>query len=203
MKRILGRDRLTPEGKPCSICNAIKPLAEFYNSKASTTGHSSWCKPCFKARISERNKRPERIAYEAEYRATHQEGVTRKNRNWYERNKEKAKADRRAYVRENADSVRHTKRMDKARRRGAPGKYTRAEWDALCAWFGGCCVCCGIRSQLSADHVLPVTRGGLNEIANIQPLCTPCNSRKGTKHIDYRDPDMLRAFLTTLTTHSR
>jgi hypothetical protein len=39
---------------------------------------------------------------------------------------------------------------------------------------------CKTRSNLSVDHVIPESKGGTLEIDNLQTLCRPCNSRKGT-----------------------
>jgi hypothetical protein len=66
------------------------------------------------------------------------------------------------------------------------GSYTRAEFGALCAQYDNRCLCCGGRAPLAADHIVPVEHGGSSDISNIQPLCKPCNSRKGTRTIDYR-----------------
>lgn len=51
---------------------------------------------------------------------------------------------------------------------------------------GKTCLCCGANKDISLDHIVPVNRGGKNEISNLQPLCRKCNSSKGTKIIDYR-----------------
>lgn len=48
------------------------------------------------------------------------------------------------------------------------------------------CLCCGKDHSLSLDHIIPVNNGGLNRLGNLQTLCSPCNSSKGTKIIDFR-----------------
>jgi 5-methylcytosine-specific restriction endonuclease McrA len=56
----------------------------------------------------------------------------------------------------------------------------------LCEKYHKRCLCCDKRRKLTADHVIPVSKGGTSDISNIQPLCQPCNSSKGAKIIDYR-----------------
>lgn len=41
------------------------------------------------------------------------------------------------------------------------------------------CINCGTHKSLSVDHIVPVSKGGGNEIKNLQTLCTTCNSSKG------------------------
>lgn len=68
-----------------------------------------------------------------------------------------------------------------AKRKGAPGKYTRGEWLELLAEYKYRCAYCGTkltRKTASADHVIPLGRGGTNWIDNIVPACLPCNQRK-------------------------
>ncbi len=61
------------------------------------------------------------------------------------------------------------------------------EFDALCSAHGYACLCCGVTGRiLEADHVAPLTKGGSEDISNIQPLCGECNRRKFTAVIDYR-----------------
>ena len=80
-------------------------------------------------------------------------------------------------------------RVDRLRRRGAVGTFTRKEWEELKSKYNSMCLCCKQQEpfiKLTADHVVPLARGGTNDISNIQPLCNTCNSRKFTKAIDYR-----------------
>jgi hypothetical protein len=46
---------------------------------------------------------------------------------------------------------------------------------------GGRCRQCGSTQQLHFDHVIPISRGGANTVANIQLLCGACNRAKGAK----------------------
>jgi hypothetical protein len=43
------------------------------------------------------------------------------------------------------------------------------------------CVRCGSRRDLTVDHVVPVSRGGLNAPDNLRTLCRRCNSSKGAR----------------------
>jgi len=43
----------------------------------------------------------------------------------------------------------------------------------------GRCAKCKKKRPLTRDHIIAVAIGGTDHITNIQPLCKPCNSRKG------------------------
>lgn len=78
---------------------------------------------------------------------------------------------------------------------GSRGSYTPAEWTELLARYDKCPGCNrlwrdispppGWGSPITVDHIVPLALGGRNDIFNIQPLCYSCNSRKGTKLIEY------------------
>lgn len=43
------------------------------------------------------------------------------------------------------------------------------------------CVECGATDDLTVDHIVPISRGGGNDSANLRILCRSCNSRKGAR----------------------
>ena len=79
----------------------------------------------------------------------------------------------------------HKRRANKTK---AGGSYTVSEWESLCKKYNYRCLNCGKKRKLTADHVIPISKGGTSNIDNIQPLCGPCNSSKGTKTTDFRRP---------------
>nr|WP_302578297.1 HNH endonuclease [Methanobrevibacter arboriphilus] len=53
------------------------------------------------------------------------------------------------------------------------------------------CLCCGIQTDLSIDHIVPRSSGGSNDMSNLQTLCRSCNSAKSDKYVDYRSVESL------------
>jgi 5-methylcytosine-specific restriction endonuclease McrA len=78
----------------------------------------------------------------------------------------------------------------RAKKQSNGGTYTQKQWQDLCDKYGNKCLCCK-RSDvaLTVDHVIPIKKGGSNDISNLQPLCKSCNSKKHLKIIDYRDDE--------------
>lgn len=49
------------------------------------------------------------------------------------------------------------------------------------------CLNCGSTECLTIDHITPLSKGGGNDINNLQTLCSKCNSKKSDTTADYRE----------------
>ena len=66
----------------------------------------------------------------------------------------------------------------RARKLSAPGTFTARQWKDQMSHYRGRCGYCGVEAPLQADHRIPLSRGGSNDIGNIMPACARCNTRK-------------------------
>ena len=62
-------------------------------------------------------------------------------------------------------------------RQATPHRISRTVWDRD-DWT---CQHCGTHRDLTVDHVVPVSKGGTDDLDNLQTLCGTCNSRKGAR----------------------
>lgn len=144
-----------------------------------------------KALVQRRKRRAERLQNDPSYKvAVNQSQRARFNR--YEHLREKGRAKhterynsdleyRKAYnAKVNVNNHKRNAILADA------GMHTPEEWEALCAKYNHLCLCCGESKPLTKDHVMPLSKGGMNTIENLQPLCLTCNVRKHARYIDYR-----------------
>lgn len=158
------------DGKPCKRCGT----SEWYKN-----GH---CKECDRIRQREKHyKNPEK--------------TREKRRRWRENNRELHRENVRRWRENNPDKVKRQRRRYRARKHNAEGNFTQKQFKNLCNQYGNRCVCCGKKKNLEPDHVVPLARGGTNDIANIQPLCRQCNASKRAKTIDYRTKPSIKRWI--------
>jgi len=72
----------------------------------------------------------------------------------------------------------------RAGRRNALVPLTRQQLQQRFSLFGNRCAYCGNSDRVSIDHVMPLSKGGLDEHSNIVPACKTCNSSKNSKDVE-------------------
>lgn len=149
---------------------------------------------------------PHRAEARRKYQQAHREQLSEYKKTWAELNSERVVAAKRDHYRrkreeiisrsklwgeENPEKVKAAKANNRRKRRAARhasrGSFTAEEFAELCERYGDRCLRCGdTEAALEADHVVPLTRGGSDDIGNIQPLCGRCNRSKFVGVEDYR-----------------
>src|SRR5215213_2640007 len=149
---------------------------------------------------------PNRVGARRKYQEEHKEEISEYKKRWAADNEEKVAASKLAYyerereeviarskkwTEDNPEKVSQAKANNRRKRRAARhaslGSFTAEEFKALCEGYGNRCLACGgAEAALEADHVVPLTKGGSDDISNIQPLCGSCNRKKFVNTIDYR-----------------
>jgi hypothetical protein len=124
-----------------------------------------------------------------------------RRRIYYQANSERLKersreTSRRWYIAnpdKHREKIRRRNAWKRAARRQALHPVTRSQIDARFAIWGNRCAFCGAdaahqrnhgRQRLTVEHVLALTKGGLDEATNIIPACTACNSSKNNSPIE-------------------
>jgi len=197
------------QSRRCRICGSVKPLSEFYVQSCSDRPGGiradTRCKDCvreinrkhycckYKDDPEFRQREVERCIARRPDWLTHLVGVD--GHDWKRRYHTDEEYRRSVIDRVVAWQHAHPakRRAYGAKRRArkikAWGEFSGEQFKALCSKYKDTCLACGSSDKpITADHIIPLARGGSNDISNIQPLCMSCNSSKGTKIIDYR-PD--------------
>lgn len=165
--------------------------------------------------------RPARAAYDL----AHKEDHKRYSKKWRGLNPDKCRAAYIAYKAKYPDKFRDYEKKSRNKNRieriielhkwrTEGGDLTPVQWLWLIDTCGNLCACCGTHESsidhcypnkpklLEVDHILPVSKGGMTTLTNVQPLCTSCNNWKRSKVIDFRSPELIEAVKRQMETNA-
>ena len=112
--------------------------------------------------------------YDKQYREENKEQIAMRMKQWAQTPKGKA-------------AIKAAKHNRRAAKLSAKGNHTSAEILGLFELQSGVCPYCKVklhktkRNSFHVDHILPLSKGGSNDISNIQLLCPKCNMSKHDK----------------------
>lgn len=190
--------------RTCSQCGETKPFEDFHIRADNSEGRASECKTCNSKRGREwRDANPDRhkenylkwgkenkdkkAVNAKRWKLLNPDKIKASSKKYYEKHRKKRQVYERAWRQANPDKIRERDHRHRARINNAGGSFTEHEFTELCIRHGDVCVCCGEGGKLTVDHIVPLSRGGANNIDNIQPLCLSCNSKKYVHTVDYRN----------------
>lgn len=177
--------------KVCTMCGSVGPFGKRSNN---WDGLDSLCVDCRKTKTHDtylRNK-DTILTNNKAWRQRNSLSLKEFAHQQYVKNREQIREYNQQYYVANYHKFRESAHRRRARKMAAEGSFTEAQFSKLKKLFDNRCLCCGRQEpeiQLQADHVVPLARGGSNDISNIQPLCRSCNSSKRANTVDYRPSD--------------
>jgi 5-methylcytosine-specific restriction endonuclease McrA len=193
-KRQHQQEEATKGVKTCVKCNLTKPLTEYYKDSKSPGGYQYSCNICDNATSAKyREENKEAISVQRRtYREDNKDLVRLRKSQYYEKNKEVIKVTHREYAKNNRDKHNEAKHRRRARILGnGVQKYTTLQ---VLETYGTDCHLCnrpvdmsaprgvgqpGWETGLHIDHVIPVSKGGQDSLANVRPSHGKCNVIKG------------------------
>ena len=116
------------------------------------------------------------------YTVANREKVCQRRKRHRNANKDRLAATYKEWAKENRHILRVHERNRRDRKRGAEGKHTLADIEALYRRQKARCANPSCRVSIAGgyhiDHIQPIVRGGSNWPRNLQLLCAPCNQSK-------------------------
>lgn len=179
----------------CKECNkAYQKKWREENAEHHREYVSEYCKRRYQENRAEKldyqkkryqENRAEKLEYQKRYYEENRLEILEQSKKYYQQNKERHRELTRKWKQNNPERHKIIWRNGNARRRARKktnGSYKVTNKD-LAKLYNQPCVFCGELGDIQIDHVIPIARGGVHGIGNLQALCEPCNRSKKDKYM--------------------
>jgi 5-methylcytosine-specific restriction endonuclease McrA len=162
--------------KQCTGCKEWLPITEEYFHSDKRPNHpnkipfTSKCKTCANALVK---KDP--------WQSRNREQSREIKRRWEENHPDRVKDAAKKYRSKHKTTRQAGLRNYRAKKNNNGGTHTAQDIQLLYKQQKGKCYYCSkkVGERYDVDHVIPVSRGGRNDISNLVIACKPCNQSKG------------------------
>lgn len=186
--------------KLCYRCGENKPISGFSRRKSgSVVTPCKKCKSQLSVEWAKKNPEKRRAVWQKwqaanldrhneqarAWSARHPDRKKEVSNAWVDRNPELRKQVACDYVKRNLDKANALWHKRRARIRGNGGSHTPEDIERLIPLQGGKCanMACRVplKHQYEIDHIMPIAKGGSDNVDNLQLLCPLCNRKKSAK----------------------
>lgn len=167
--------------KTCFTCKQTKSTQEFNKRSSRKDGFDSNCRDC--ANLQKRT-----------WNNANKEKVHAMNKRSYQKNPERAKDAATRWTKKNWDKAYKIRRDYLLRNPGLGASYASARRarklqngdfyvrpSFMKKLYLSPCFYCGSKVGIEADHIIPISRGGVHSEGNLVPACKECNRSKHNK----------------------
>lgn len=196
---------LIPDGyRQCGHCGQCLTVDNFQKNHNNHLGLQNVCKECkkiadaeWRSNNLEKSRAKSKARYHAkpeerkQYKETHKEQIAETKRNYRRTHPEAVKKHKRdgnkRFKEREPEKFKLRQKISRIKRQGGKGNVTRLKIIELYHDQNERCAYCGISIYWSVprdihiDHVIPLSKGGSNDIDNLALTCHACNESKGDK----------------------
>jgi len=173
--------------KTCSKCKQqLSPTRKHAYCHKCMSSYGKKYREKYKKEISQRMKR---------YREENKEVICLQRSRYYQANIEQEQERKRKYHQNNPQASFNSSVRRRHRTKDLV-PIDKTTWLFIMHRDRFTCQYCGTRltkETRTLDHVQPVSKGGSNEVGNLQASCRSCNSKKGIRSPAESIPEMLPA----------